>query len=65
MHCHAGRGRTALVICCYLIYEKNFSAENAIKMFKEKRTGPSITSYKQKKTIHKFEKCRVVLDRVD
>lgn len=27
VHCHAGRGRTALVICAYLIYKEDMSAE--------------------------------------
>lgn len=58
VHCHAGRGRTALVICCYLIYAMNFSAIEAISLFREKRTGSSLSSSKQRNTIKNFEKCK-------
>ena len=37
VHCHAGYGRTAIAVCCYLIYEKNESPEEARQEF---RKGP-------------------------
>lgn len=37
VHCHAGYGRTAIAVCCYLIYEKNVSPEEARQEF---RKGP-------------------------
>ena len=33
-HCHAGLGRTALSLCCYLIYEKKLNAEDARKIIR-------------------------------
>jgi len=38
VHCHAGRGRTALVICGYLMFKNNWNANQTIKFFKSKRT---------------------------
>jgi protein tyrosine phosphatase domain-containing protein 1 len=57
VHCHAGRGRTGLIICAYLIYKKGFTAEKAIKEFRDIRV-PSLGKAKQRKTIHDFEKCK-------
>ncbi len=37
VHCHAGRGRTALLICSYLIYSLKVSVGEAVEMFKLKR----------------------------
>ena len=30
VHCHAGNGRTGIVIACYLIYKSNYQAEEAV-----------------------------------
>jgi len=30
VHCHAGNGRTGVVIACYLIYKSNYQAEEAV-----------------------------------
>ncbi len=38
VHCHAGRGRTGLVICGYLMLKKNWSAQKSIDFFRSKRT---------------------------
>lgn len=37
VHCHAGRGRTALVIAGYLMFKNNWSAQKAIQFFKSQR----------------------------
>ena len=37
VHCHAGKGRTAMVICAYLIYKQDMSAVDAMDLFKKKR----------------------------
>jgi protein tyrosine phosphatase domain-containing protein 1 len=58
VHCHAGRGRTALVICCYMVYAMNCTADSAIKTFKEKRHGSSLSQRTQRGTIRNFEKCK-------
>ncbi len=57
VHCHAGRGRTALVICCYLVYS-GMSGTEAIALFKKKRHGSSLSQSGQRKTILKFESCK-------
>ena len=54
VHCHAGRGRTGLVICAYLIYKKGFTAQHAIKLFKAKRTT-SLKKTEQLATLKDFE----------
>lgn len=56
VHCHAGRGRTGLIICAYLIYSQNYTAEKAIKLFKEKRS-PGLDKKSQRKTLYDFERC--------
>ena len=30
VHCHAGKGRTGLVICGYLMFKNNWSANKSI-----------------------------------
>lgn len=39
VHCAAGKGRTGTVIAAYLCRKNNASAEDAIKMVREKRPG--------------------------
>lgn len=39
VHCHAGRGRTLLVICSWLIYNDRMAAAETIKLATEKRQG--------------------------
>ena len=54
IHCHAGRGRTALVICGYLMFKNEWSAQKSIEYFKERRTG-SIKKEGQVKTLQNLE----------
>ena len=54
VHCHAGKGRTALVVCAFLIYQQGLSAEQAIDLFKKKRSG-SFKKSSQIKTLKEFE----------
>ncbi len=37
VHCHAGNGRTGIVIACYLIYTYNYNAEEAVFKLREIR----------------------------
>ena len=37
VHCHAGYGRTGIVIACYKIFSEHTTAENAIKEIRAKR----------------------------
>lgn len=39
VHCHAGRGRTLLVICSWLIYHDRYSAKQTIDLAVERRQG--------------------------
>ena len=53
VHCHAGKGRTGLVICGYMMFKFNLSDEEAVKIFKEKRYG-SLKKKSQLNTLKKF-----------
>lgn len=55
VHCHAGRGRTALVICGFLMYKDGLSADKAVKLFRDKRVG-SLKQESQVRTLREFEK---------
>lgn len=44
VHCHAGLGRTGLMIACFLIYSKRMSSDNAITMVRTCRPGAVQTS---------------------
>lgn len=33
VHCHAGKGRTALVICAYLVYIHRYDYNEAVNQF--------------------------------
>jgi len=59
VHCHAGRGRTGLVIAAYLIYSQNYKAIDAIKFFKEKRSGSALNKKDQIQTLIDFEDCKI------
>jgi hypothetical protein len=39
VHCHAGLGRTGIVIACYLVYAAGMSTEDAIQLVRTKRPG--------------------------
>ncbi|XP_038047746.1 protein tyrosine phosphatase domain-containing protein 1-like [Patiria miniata] len=39
VHCHAGLGRTGVLIACYLIYEQRMEGDNAIQFVRAKRKG--------------------------
>jgi len=53
IHCHAGLGRTGLVIGCYLVYTNQLSAEDAIMQVRTHRPL-SIQTTKQANFIHAF-----------
>ena len=37
VHCHAGKGRTGVVIACYLMFKYHIKADEAVKKVREKR----------------------------
>ena len=42
IHCHAGLGRTGVLIACYLIYSKRMGGDEAITAVREKRLVTSL-----------------------
>ncbi|KAL3851685.1 hypothetical protein ACJMK2_015412 [Sinanodonta woodiana] len=55
VHCHAGRGRTGVIIACYLIFTNRMDWREAIHYVREKRPG-SIQTRAQIEVIEDFEK---------
>ena len=37
IHCHAGLGRTGVLIACYLVYSQRMSGDEAIKLVRTNR----------------------------
>ncbi|KAL7141041.1 hypothetical protein ABFS83_08G027700 [Erythranthe nasuta] len=66
VHCMAGKGRTGLMVSCYLVYT-GMSAEKALQVYAEKRTtnneGVSIAS--QRRYVEYWEKVLSLSKRVN
>jgi len=63
VHCKAGKGRSALIVMCYLIKYHNFTAKEAFDLVKEKRPQAGFPENNVKmKTLLDFEK-RVLATR--
>lgn len=54
VHCHAGLGRTGLMIACFLIYSSRMSAPDAVSLLRTKRPGAVQTS-RQVEFVVEFE----------
>jgi len=63
IHCHAGYGRTGLVIGCWLVYAYGLEAEEAIKLVRTRRPG-CIQTRKQKRFVIDFASHIAELARV-
>ncbi|EDV25221.1 uncharacterized protein TRIADDRAFT_56940 [Trichoplax adhaerens] len=53
VHCHAGLGRTGVLIACYLIYSKKMDSNQAIHFVRSKRRG-AIQTRGQIECVHQF-----------
>jgi len=60
VHCHAGRGRTGMVIASYLVLADKMTASDAIALFRSRREKRALDSKKQQKVIYDFEKCNTL-----
>ena len=60
VHCNAGRGRSAVVVLCYLVLTKGLSAEEALQFVAEKRNIANLKAIcgtrPQWRAVLKFEK---------
>ena len=63
VHCHAGNGRTGIVVACYLIYTYNYDAEEAVKILRSFRKK-CIEKNAQMKYCIKFKQFIVQLRRI-
>lgn len=55
VHCHAGFGRTGIIVACVLIAGDGFSAEESISVVRQRRPG-SIQTLAQENSVIEFEK---------
>ncbi|CAI2728619.1 unnamed protein product [Schistosoma spindalis] len=55
VHCHAGLGRTGVIIACYLVFNNRISAGEAIQYVRFRRSG-SIQTQNQVRCVYEFEK---------
>jgi len=55
VHCHAGRGRTGLIIAAWMIYNDGVSAKDAIKHMRQRRKD-AISKKSQEKVLYEFER---------
>lgn len=55
VHCHAGRGRTGLIIAAWLIFHDNMSAKDAVKHIRLRRKD-AISKKSQERILYQFEK---------
>jgi protein tyrosine phosphatase domain-containing protein 1 len=54
LHCHAGLGRTGLMIACYLVYAEGLTPEKAIEHIRHRRKK-SVQTSKQHTFLQQFQ----------
>ncbi|XP_067935923.1 protein tyrosine phosphatase domain-containing protein 1-like [Watersipora subatra] len=55
IHCHAGKGRTGVLIACFLVFHNRMSANEAVHYVRSRRPG-SVQTGPQVKCVQDFEK---------
>ncbi|KAK3547686.1 hypothetical protein QTP86_026932, partial [Hemibagrus guttatus] len=63
VHCHAGLGRTGVLLACFLLFTSHMTANQAILMVRSKRPN-SIQTRGQLECVRNFAKCLVPLRNV-
>jgi protein tyrosine phosphatase domain-containing protein 1 len=63
VHCHAGRGRTGIIICSTLIYRNKMRPEEAIELFRKNREGKCLDSKKQQRCVYEFDEYILALNK--
>ena len=58
VHCHSGKGRTGIVIACYLIFKYNINAFDAVKKVRDGRKG-AIQNNQQMMFCVRFFQCKI------
>jgi protein tyrosine phosphatase domain-containing protein 1 len=61
VHCHAGYGRTGIVLACYMLYTSTKSAEEVVHEIRLKR-NQCIQKKSQMAYIKKFQQCKTYLN---
>jgi phosphatidylinositol-3,4,5-trisphosphate 3-phosphatase/dual-specificity protein phosphatase PTEN len=67
IHCKAGKGRTGLIICCYLMFDGTCStSDDALVYYGNKRTidGKGVTIASQKRYIRYYERVLKEMDGI-
>jgi protein tyrosine phosphatase domain-containing protein 1 len=60
VHCHAGYGRTGIVLACYMLYDSMKTLDQVVKEIREKRKS-CIEKYSQMEYCRKFKDCIIIL----